>query len=1137
MVEKLNIKELIKQKFLIIDGAMGTELQKKDIPDSVWEGKQGCNELLCKSSPDVVSSVHRAYLTAGADIIKTNSFGSLPWVLDEYEIGDMAYELSFAAARIVRELCDEFSTPDKPRFAAGSIGPGTKLPSLGHMHYDEMFEGFKLAVKGAIDGGVDLLLFETCQDPLQIKCALNAAGSVMDECGKTLPIMVSATIELQGSMLIGTDAQTLAVILEPFDILSLGFNCGTGPEQVAHHVRSLSGMWDKAISVHSNAGLPQNRGGYTFYPMGPDEFADKQAEFGEIDGVALLGGCCGTTPQHILALSKKLEGKTPKAPSGMMSRSIASLFGYTPLKVEPAPLYIGERSNATGSKAFRELILAADYEAAFAVANEQVRAGAHALDVSVAFAGRDETKDMREVVFRYASKLALPLMPDSTQSKALEEALKLIGGKAIINSVNLEDGLPKFDIVCTLAKRYGAALVCLVIDEEGMAKTKDKKLEVAERIYERATKEFGINGGDLVFDMLTFTVGSGDSEYFASAIDTIEAIREFASRHPEVGFTLGVSNVSFGLEKHSREYLNSVFLYHCVRAGLSSAIVNVKNIIPYYTIGDVEKQLCEDLIFDVRNGGKDPLAAFINHFATLSGEAQANKKDDLEGLDTRTKIHKLLVGGDKDRMLSLLPVAKDEIDAEAIINEILINAMKEVGELFGSGKLQLPFVLQSAETMKASVDYLNAYLPKKEGGVKTTIVLGTVKGDVHDVGKNLVDIILTNNGYKVVNIGIKADISKFIDEVKAHKADAIGMSGLLVKSTLVMKENLEELKRQGIDVPVFLGGAALNQNFIDEHCQDLYDGPVVYCRDAFDSIAALAALEKGELTKSATTNAPRQKVEEERKQINESDIVYPSAVTPPKVPFFGRKVVDSSEYKELAFLWLNMRALFKDRWGYKARGTDPKEYEALIANEVRPAYERLKKMFLEDGLFEPVMIYGLYKARRDGDVVVVEDGGKEYRFDFPRSHKAPHRCVADFFTVGGDDVVALQVVSIGLKFEEYAKKLHENGNFHEYLLATGLASELAETLAEIVHKMVRVDLGILEGESADLHEVKTLGYTGCRYSFGYAACPDVELNRPLFELLRPEEFGVTLTESALIYPEQSTSAFVVHHPEAGYFSL
>ena len=599
MSVKQQILETIKKRPLIIDGAMGTQLQQreKDIPTEAWEGLEGCNELLNVTAVDVMESIFSAYLTAGADLITTNTFGSFSWVLDEYGIGHRAYELSRAGAEIVRKKCDEFSTPEQPRYVLGSIGPGTKLPSLGHIHYDEMFAGYKECALGLIDGGVDIFLLETCQDPLQIKAAIHACDAASKERGIDVPIMVSVTIELAGTMLIGTDATTIAAILEPFDILSLGFNCGTGPDQVKKHVKTLSEVWGKPISIHANAGLPQNRGGYTFYPMGPDEFADKQEEFLEFDGVSFLGGCCGTTPQHIRALTNRVTCKTPKTPSGSQPNSLASLFNTTSLMQDPAPLLVGERSNATGSKAFRELLLDENYEGTLSVGQQQVRAGAHVLDVSVGFAGRDETKDMNKVMSLYAQKLSLPLMPDSTQTAALEEALKLIGGKPIINSVNLEDGIEKFDAVCSLAKKFGASLVCLTIDEIGMAKTVERKIEIAERIYELATQKHGINPEDLVFDLLTFTLGSGDEEYFDAGINTIEAIRELRTRHPEVGAILGLSNISFGLHKDARPYLNSMFLHHCIQAGLTSVIINVQHIIPINKISEDEQRICDDLVY------------------------------------------------------------------------------------------------------------------------------------------------------------------------------------------------------------------------------------------------------------------------------------------------------------------------------------------------------------------------------------------------------------------------------------------------------------------------------------------------------------------------------------------------------------
>jgi 5-methyltetrahydrofolate--homocysteine methyltransferase len=1134
---KNKILNIIKQRVLIIDGAMGTQIQELSIPDSAWQGNEGCNELLNITAPDLIKSIHEKYALAGADMLKTNTFGSIPWVMDEYGLGDKTFESAKEGARVVKEICDQYSTDDKPLFVLGSIGPGTKLPSLGHIRYDDMYEGYCVCARGLIDGGVDVFLLETCQDPLQIKAAIHALDDTCKDMGVEVPIMVSATIELSGSMLIGTDASTLYHILEPFDILSLGFNCGTGPEQVLKHLKTLSSICDKfPISIHSNAGLPQNVGGQTVYPMSDEEFGSLQATFADNDGVSFMGGCCGTTPAHINALYNHTRGITPKPPKGQSDKSIASLFNATTLKQVPSPLLIGERSNATGSKAFRELLLAEDYEGTLSVANQQVRAGAHVIDISVGFAGRDETKDMDEVVSLYASKLPLPLMPDSTQIPALETALKLIGGKPILNSVNLEDGEEKFDEICLLAKRYGTSLVCLTIDEVGMAKTKERKLEIAERIYDRAVNMHGLDPRDLVFDLLTFTVGSGDEEYFTAAIEVIEAIRELQSRHPEVGTTLGLSNISFGLNKDARIYLNSVFLHHCIEAGLTSAIVNVKHIIPYVKISDEDKKACEDLLFNRREEG-DPLFKFIDHFKDASALEQKSDEE-YEKLSDEEKIKSLLMDGDKERMIPLVEKLKDTIAPEKIVNVLLIDAMKVVGELFGSGQMQLPFVLQSAECMKATVDYLNPYLPKQEKATETTLVLGTVKGDVHDVGKNLVDIILSNNGFRVINIGIKAEITDFVDAVKKYNADAIGMSGLLVKSTLEMKNNLEELKRQGIDVPVLLGGAALSTKFIDEYCRPLYDGPIFYCKDAFDGIKAMGRIEDGNLDTDlghALSEAKREAKEKQKVEIDPSKIVMPKHVDTPNPPFWGRRDMSKEFDPALAFDWLNEKMLFRQRWGYKSK--DKQEYERLLDSEIIPHYERLKKQFLEEGLFDPIVLYGYYKCKSDGDTLVVyDDEGNEKRFDFPRSSKDEHRCLSDYFKAEGD-VVALSCVSAGLKITEYESKLYEEGRYSEYYLVHGLAVELAEALAEIVHKQYRLDLNITHDEGHTLRDVKMSGYEGCRYSFGYPACPDLELNRPLFELLKPEEFGITLSETYQIHPEQSTSALITYHPEAKYYTI
>lgn len=1153
------INELINEKILIVDGAMGTQIQALTLSSDVWQGMEGCNELLNVTYPAEISKIHRAYLLAGADIIKTNTFGALPWVLDDYGIGERAYELAKEGVHIVKEACKAFSTEEKPRFTAAAFGPGTKLPSLGHISYDEMYKGYKIAAHGAIDGACDLFLIETAQDPLQIKAALHAITDAQDALQIKLPIMVSVTIELSGTMLIGTDATTIAAILEPFDILSLGFNCGTGPEQVEKHVKTLSSVWGKPISVHANAGLPQNRGGYTFYPMGPREFAELQEKFTQIAGVTILGGCCGTTPQHILELSKRVEGKKPLQPIGSMPRSIASLFETRALKQDPAPFLIGERSNATGSKAFRELLLAEDYDGSLSVAQQQVRSGAHGIDVSVGFAGRDEIKDTKEVMGRYVQKILLPLMPDTTQVPALECALKLIGGKPIINSVNLEDGIEKFDTVCSLAKRFGAALVCLSIDEVGMAKSKAQKIAIAERIYTLATQKHGMHPEDLVFDLLTFTVGSGDPEYHTAAIETIEAIREFHALHPEVGFVLGISNISFGLAKHAREYLNSVFLHHCVEAGLSMAIVNVKNTLPMHKISDIDKKICEDLLFNYREEG-DPLFKFIGHF-----EGVVENKDESDAaylaMDTKEKISTLLIDGDKERMLTLLPTAKEEIASEVIVNEILIDAMKVVGDLFGSGKMQLPFVLQSAEVMKAAVDYLQPYLPKTEKNTTTTLIIGTVKGDVHDVGKNLVDIILSNNGFRVINIGIKADLETFLEALKEHQADALGMSGLLVKSTNVMKENLETMQKMGIKIPVILGGAALTDSFVEDFCRPIYDGPIFYCKDAFEGIEAMSRIEAKNYDTSFGRKVVENSISKAHKELKEmphfDTIKMPSRdIAIPTPPFWGRRVLNT-DVKELAYAWINHKILFAQRWGYSGKGQSKEEKQKQLDEVLWPTYERVKADIEKLGLFEPTVIYGYYPARSHQNKLYLFDESEGYFseeqantenidmiskraikvFDFPRQNRAPYRSLSDFINPYRHDVLALTCVSAGAKFSAYEKELYNAGNFTEYFFVHGLSVELAEALAEIVHKQIRLDLGIAENEGHSLRDVRMKRYTGCRYSFGYPACPALEDTRVIFDLLKPEEFGIELSETFQIHPEQSTTAIVMHHREALYFNV
>ena len=1166
------IKSLLEQRILVIDGAMGTQIQDLDVPEEAWiddkgMNQEGCNELLIDTAPELLKRIHMRYAMAGADLIKTNTFGTMPWVLDEYGMGERAYELSKKGALLVKEICEEYSTPEQPRFVLGSMGPGTKLPSLGHIHYDEMYEGYKLVAEGLIDGGCDIFLLETCQDPLQIKAALHACQDANEGRRVKLPIMISVTIELSGSMLIGTDATTIVTILEPFDILSLGFNCGTGPDQVKKHLKTLSELWHKPISVHANAGLPQNRGGYTYYPMGPDEFTDKQLEFTEFDGVSFLGGCCGTTPQHIQALKKAVGNMKPKAPTGSIAPSIASLFNTTELFQEPAPLLIGERSNSTGSKAFRELIIAGDYEGTLQVGQAQVRDGAHCLDVNVEFAGRDGAKDMKAVMELYNQKIPLPLMPDATRVYTMEEGLKCIGGKPIINSVNLEDGEEKFHAICKLAKKFGTALVCLTIDEVGMAKTKEDKVAQAERMYDMAVNGHGIDPRNLIFDTLTFTVGSGDLEYRDAAIQTLEAIRELHKRHPEVGSTLGLSNISFGLDANARRYLNSVFLHHCIQAGLTTVIINVKHIIPLAKMSDADREVCEELLF---HPDDNSLFKFIEHFSDVTIDEEGDDEAYL-AMSNEEKIAKLLMDGDKERMIPLVEEARHEIHPDKIVNEILIDAMKVVGELFGSGEMQLPFVLQSAETMKTTVDYLNPYLTKQEKETDTTLVIGTVKGDVHDVGKNLVDIILSNNGFKVVNIGIKCELEQYLEVANTQSIQAIGMSGLLVKSTAVMKDNLETMAEQGIETPVLMGGAALTRSFVDDFCRPIYRGPIFYCRDAFDGVIAMSRIEKWLEEKETNPDAVldtklagdmKERKEKVKKEVvipPFEEIQQPQLVPVPTPPFWGRRVMQKKDLDlNMVFDWVNKKSVIKMHWGYKKGKMDKAEYEKLLEEKVYPAYERLKQEFIEKELFDPTIIYGYYPVRSNDQELLLFDesegwnvdenanrepfenvlGRAEYAFSFPRQGRKPHRALSDFFRHDRHDILAITCVSAGAKFSAYEKELYDAGKYLEYNMVHGFSVELAEALAEVVHKQIRMDLGILaEDEGATLRDVRMRRYQGARYSFGYAACPDLEQSRIIFDLLKPEEFGIELSETFQIHPEQSTTALVVHHKNATYYSV
>ncbi|MGK0256304.1 MAG: 5-methyltetrahydrofolate--homocysteine methyltransferase, partial [Arcobacteraceae bacterium] len=853
--------------------------------------------------------------------------------------------------------------------------------------------------------------------------------------------------------------------------------------------------------------------------------------------------CCGTTPAHIEALVKSIENIVPKSPTGSHPTSLASLFNTVELKQTPSPLLIGERSNATGSRAFRDLLKAEDFEGTLTVGQQQVRSGAHIIDVSVGFAGRDETKDMEEVASLYAQKIALPLMPDSTQIPALVQALKLIGGKPILNSVNLEDGIERFDEICQMAKKFGTSLVCLVIDEVAMAKTTAKKVEIAERIYQRAVTLHKINPADLVFDMLVFTVGSGDDEYRTAAVETIEAIREFQTMHPEVGTTLGLSNISFGLNTHARAYLNSVFLHYCIQAGLTSAILNVKHLIPISKMSKEDLKICEDLLFNNHEDG-DPLFTFIDHFSDIEAVEQQTDEE-YEKLTDNEKVIQLLKDGDKERLLPLALKVKDTIAPEIIVNEWLIDGMKEIGILFGSGAMQLPFVLQSAETMKACVDMLNPFLPKIEKESETILVLGTVKGDVHDVGKNLVDIILSNNGFKVINIGIKVSIDAFIETAKEHNASAIGMSGLLVKSTNEMKANLVELQKRNLNIPILIGGAALTKQFVDDFCRPIYDGDIFYCRDAFDGVIAMQRVEVGGTldTNMAADLIVYDDVEKKEKVIFNDDIHTPLLLENKHnypAPFYSRRNMSKDFDPALAFEWINHRVLFRQRWGYKKGTQDKDKFLAYEKDVVQEIYNDLKDEFLDKNVFDPIVLYSYFYCKAEDTKLHIYDEEQKNilkTFDFPRQGVSPHRCLSDYFSSDKFDTVAFSFVSSGLKITDFEKNIYDEGSFVRYYQVHGLGVELAEACAELVHKQVRLDLNIVDKEKPTLSDVRMKQYQGCRYSPGYAACPDLAMNRDIFDLLKPEEFGVELSETFQIHPEQSTVAIIVPNKEAKYFNI
>ncbi|MGP1272195.1 MAG: methionine synthase [Phycisphaerales bacterium] len=1169
--------QILSRRVLVLDGAMGTATHQLDLSvEHDYCGCENCPEVLLDTRPELIQRIHEQFLEVGADAVETNSFGGAAHVLAENGLEDRAFDLNKRAAEVARAACDRHSTPDRPRFVLGSIGPGTKLITLDQIAWSRMVESYLQQARGLIAGGADAFLIETCQDLLQVKAVIRACTLALNEAGKTpddLPIMVSVTIEQTGTMLMGTSIEGALAALKDYPIASLGLNCATGPTEMAEHVAHLGKHWGadgRSISVVPNAGLPVLVEGRTEYPLQPRPFVDAMLRFIDEHGVGIVGGCCGTTPEHIDLLVRETAGlsapsksRTPIVPSS------TSLYGPVEHRQQNSFLIVGERCNASGSRKFKRLLEDEDWDSIVALAREQVRDGSHVLDVNVDYAGRDNARDMAEVVKRLVRQVDAPLMLDSTQVSTIEAGLRHAAGKCIINSANFEDGEEKFDEICDLARIYNAALVIGTIDEdpdEAMARTADRKLEIATRGIERATQRHGIPIGDIFIDPLVLPISTGMDTDRRSGLELVEGTRRIAERFPEVQITCGLSNVSFGLKPAARVVLNSVFLHELVEHGMTSAIVHASKILPLNKIDDTHKQAALDLIYDRRDGGADPLQAFIDLFKDVESvaEAKTSKKD--MTLEERLRAH--IIDGEKEGLTECLEEAMQAYAPLDIINDHLLDGMKTVGELFGSGQMQLPFVLQSAEVMKKAVAHLEPHLDRVEGETRGTIVLATVKGDVHDIGKNLVDIILSNNGYTVHNLGIKQPISDIIEAWKSTKADAIGLSGLLVKSVNVMEDNLKELNSQGLTPTVILGGAALTRHYAEGYLRGVYEGPLYYGKDAFEGLRIMDLLASGRLREiddevvariNKRTEAEEVVAAARARQATAQDefaaskgtdavaVIERSAVATdipvPTPPFWGTRVVDNLDLDAI-YPYINPIALFRTQWQFKKGKLSDAEYDAKLQDKILPVFERLKAQCRDEKILQPKVVYGYFPCNASGNDLIVydpKDHDREIeRFRFPRQNGKKRLCIADFFKDVGSgqrDTVGFTCVTMGQRVSEVAKTLFEANDYTEYLYFHGMGVESAEALAEMWHKRIRQELGIAGDDSPRIKELFSQKYRGSRYSPGYPACPDMSDQEIIWRLLQPERIGCVLTENWQIDPEQSTSAFVVHHPEAKYFNV
>ncbi|MFH8345593.1 methionine synthase [Streptomyces sp. NPDC018045] len=1151
------LREALASRVVVADGAMGTMLQAQDPSMEDFQQLEGCNEILNITRPDIVRSVHEEYFAVGVDCVETNTFGANHAALAEYDIPERVYELSESGARIAREAADAFTaSTGQQRWVLGSMGPGTKLPTLGHVDYATLRDAYQRNAEGMIAGGADALLVETTQDLLQTKAAVLGARRALEATGTDLPVICSVTVETTGTMLLGSEIGAALTALEPLGIDMIGLNCATGPAEMSEHLRYLARNARVPLSCMPNAGLPVLGKDGAHYPLSPAELADAQETFVGEYGLSLVGGCCGTTPEHLRQVVERVRGLAPTERSPRPEPGAASLYQTVPFRQDTSYLAIGERTNANGSKKFREAMLDGRWDDCVEMARDQIREGAHLLDLCVDYVGRDGVADMRELAGRFATASTLPIVLDSTEVPVIQAGLEKLGGRAVINSVNYEDGdgpESRFAKVAALAREHGAALMALTIDEEGQARTVEHKVAIAERIIDDLTSNWGIRESDILIDTLTFTICTGQEESRKDGVNTIEAIRELKRRHPDVQTTLGLSNISFGLNPAARIVLNSVFLDECVKAGLDSAIVHASKILPIARLEEEQVKVALDLIYDRREEGYDPLQKLLELFEGATAKSlKAGKAEELLALPLEERLRRRIIDGEKNGLAADLDAALAERPALDIVNDTLLEGMKVVGELFGSGQMQLPFVLQSAEVMKTAVAYLEPHMEKSDSEGKGTIVLATVRGDVHDIGKNLVDIILSNNGYNVVNLGIKQPVSAILEAAEEHRADVIGMSGLLVKSTVIMKENLEELnqRKMAADFPVILGGAALTRAYVEQDLHEIYEGEVRYARDAFEGLRlmdALIAVKRGvpgaTLPELKQRRVPKRDIETKEPEPEEgtvrSDVATDNPVPTP--PFWGSRVVKGIQLADYAS-WLDEGALFKGQWGLKQTRTgDGPSYEELAETEGRPRLRGWLDKLQTENLLEAAVVHGYFPCYSKGDDLILlnEDGTERTRFTFPRQRRGRRLCLADFFRPeesGERDVVGLQVVTVGSKIGEATAELFASDSYRDYLELHGLSVQLAEALAEYWHARVRAELGFGGEDPADVEDMFALKYRGARFSLGYGACPDLEDRAKIADLLRPERIGVQLSEEFQLHPEQSTDAIVIHHPEAKYFN-